>query len=53
MKNECNFDKVGHCSALREKDCYQCSFYKTKEQLEEIFSGAVVKVEETTEEVIE
>ena len=29
------YHEEGHCKALRQMDCYQCPFYKTKKELEE------------------
>ena len=29
------YNGEGHCKALRQMDCYQCPFYKTKKELEE------------------
>lgn len=33
MQNECAFDLVGGCSALKEKKCEGCHFFKTKEEV--------------------
>ena len=32
---KCVFDKGMGCAALREKQCHECSFYKTQAQLTE------------------
>lgn len=29
MKEVCIFERPGYCSALKEKNCERCSFYKS------------------------
>ena len=42
--NECAFDRGSKCSALKEKDCWKCSFRKTQKQLEAGRKKAVERI---------
>ena len=43
-KEICAFDREEKCAALKEKICFGCSFYKTKEELMEGREKAAIRV---------
>lgn len=43
-KEKCAFDREEKCAVLKEKLCFGCSFYKTKEELKEGREKAAKKV---------
>lgn len=52
-KERCAFDGEDRCNALKEKVCFGCGFYKTKEELAEGRDKAAVKVAELEPELRE
>lgn len=46
VTKDCAFEKVGGCIALKDKQCFCCHFFKTREELEEGRDKARLRINE-------